>query len=129
MKKFSSESQKIGELGEYIACNYLKARNYLIIERNYTKKWGEIDIVAQKGEVTHFIEVKSVSRSSFDEIMGDFRPEDQMHPWKQMRLMRTIETYLGSHRIDDWQFDLVCVFIDSAGKRAKVRLVDNIILC
>ncbi|MBX4181397.1 YraN family protein, partial [Candidatus Parcubacteria bacterium] len=56
-----TEKRKLGDIGENIACDFLKNRGYTIVERNYLRKWGEIDIVARKGEVIHFVEVKSVS--------------------------------------------------------------------
>jgi Holliday junction resolvase-like predicted endonuclease len=64
MKKFSSVTQKTGELGELIATRYFSERGFRLVERNYTKKWGEIDIIVEKGGITHFVEVKSVSRKT-----------------------------------------------------------------
>lgn len=46
MKKFTSSTQKTGRLGEDIACKYLFSKGFQIVECNYTKKWGGIDIVA-----------------------------------------------------------------------------------
>ena len=63
MKNFTSNSQKIGQLGEDIACKFLMKHGFSILERNYTKKWGEIDVIAEKGKKLYFVEVKSVSRA------------------------------------------------------------------
>ena len=138
MKNFTSKSQKIGELGEDMACQFLMKHGFSILERNYTKKWGEIDIIAQKGEKRYFIEVKSTSVSSFDYIMNDAnegeyktkRPEENMHPWKMKRLRRIVETYLISKRLGyiDWQFDLLVVYLDIEKRQARVKVIDNIIL-
>jgi len=133
MKKFSSISQKIGLLGEDIACRYLESRGFTIVERNYTKKWGEIDIIAsEKSGKLRFVEVKSVSRENIDDISHEtsqIRPEENMHPKKMERMARTIETYLAEKDVmGDWQVDLVTVFINEVGKRAKVKLWENIIL-
>src|SRR3989344_5717759 len=54
--------RKSGDIGENIACNFLKRRGFEILERNYSKKWGEIDIVTKRAGLIHFIEVKSVTR-------------------------------------------------------------------
>jgi len=62
-----TEKQKIGDLGEGIACDYLKAKGHQIIERNYWKPWGEIDIIVEKEGVVGFIEVKTVSRENLGE--------------------------------------------------------------
>ena len=134
MKNFTSISQKIGELGEEVACKYLIKQGYSVLERNYTKKWGEIDIIAQKDETLFFVEVKSKSVSGLgivdqsNETTG--RPEDNMHPWKLRRLSRTIQTYLIHKRIGNtpWQFDLLVVYLDIEKRKARVRKVENIIL-
>ena len=131
MKKFTSNSQKIGELGEGVACKFLIKSGFSILERNYTKKWGEIDIVAEKDNKRYFIEVKSTNVSSLEYIPNlTYHPEENMHPWKLKRLRRVVETYLISKRLGyvDWQFDLLVVYLDTNNRLARVRVVDNIIL-
>jgi Holliday junction resolvase-like predicted endonuclease len=146
-KVFTSEKQKIGELGENIATKFLVKHGFSILDRNYTKKWGEIDIVAEKAGKLHFVEVKSVSRdlSTQAGILNTFipksysgsderyepRPEDNMHPWKLKRLSRTIQTYILSKKIEDemeWQVDLLVVYLDLKNKKAKIKVVSDIIL-
>jgi putative endonuclease len=137
MKKFTSNSQKIGELGEEIACNYLTNLGFSVLERNYTKKWGEIDIIAQKDGKRYFVEVKSTSVSSLDFVMDKnredgptSRPEENMHPWKLKRLRRVVETYLINKRLGyvDWQFDLLVVYLDLENRKARVKKIENIVL-
>lgn len=133
-KKFTSETQKLGEAGENVATRFLVKQGFDVIERNYTKKWGEIDIVAQKDKKLYFIEVKSVSRSHLENVThetNDYRPEDNMHPWKLQRLSRTIQTYLlhkNTPEDQEWQVDLLVVYLDTENKKAKVKVVKNIIL-
>jgi len=131
MKNFTSNSQKIGELGEGVACKFLIKSGFSILERNYTKKWGEIDIIAQKNDKRYFIEVKSKQVQSMNLISYETnRPEENMHKWKMERLRRVVETYLISKRTGyvDWQFDLLVVYLDLNKRLARVRMVDNIIL-
>src|SRR6185369_17021353 len=100
--KEPTEKQKIGKIGENIASEYLKKLSYSIIERNYLKKWGEIDIIARKDKKIHFVEVKAVSRriavedgkNVIRETNDTYRPEDNIHPWKLERLGRIIQSYL-----------------------------------
>jgi putative endonuclease len=121
-------------MGEDIASNFLKKKGFEVVCRNYRKKWGELDIVAEKDNVIHFIEVKTVSRKSFggrfEQEINNYKPEDNMHPWKMKRLQRALQTYILEKRLDDkqWQFDLACVFLDQERRVAKVRLLENIIL-
>lgn len=138
MKKFISNTQKIGELGEDVATKYLTNNGFSVLERNYSKKWGEIDIIAQKDNVLYFIEVKSKSVSSLDFVSKRFddsvneesRPEDNMHPWKLKRLARTIQTYLIHNRIGNrtWQFDLLIIYLDLEERKARIRKIEDVIL-
>jgi len=133
-KIFTSPTQKTGEIGENIAVKFLMKRGFSIFDRNYTKKWGEIDIVARKKDKLYFIEVKSVARETLKdighEILDQYNPEDNMHPWKLKRLSRTIQTYLLHKNLDEeeWQVDLLVVFLDVKNKKAKIKVVSDIIL-
>lgn len=136
-----TEKRKLGDIGENVACDFLKKRGFNIIDRNYSRKWGEIDIVALKSSVIHFVEVKSVSCVTFDNVShetfqrargkssGEFRPEDNMHPWKLKRLSRAIQTYLLEKKLDqDWQLDLITVKIDQRNRLARAEILENIII-
>lgn len=132
-KVFTSDKQKIGEMGESIAVKFLMKHGFSILDRNYTKKWGEIDIVAQKDNKIYFIEVKSVSHlpyrtSDFDD---NYNPEDNMHPWKMKRMARTVQTYLLDKKVDDeveWQVDLLVVYLDLKTGKSEVKVVNDLIL-
>ena len=134
-KVFTSETQKLGEIGENIAVKFLMKHGFSILDRNYTKKWGEIDIIAEKNNKLYFIEVKSVSRDNLANVsqgtLDEYKPEDNMHPWKLKRMSRTIQTYLLSQKVEEereWQVDLLIVFLDTKNKEAKVKVVSDIIL-
>jgi putative endonuclease len=133
-KVFTSETQKIGEIGENIAVKFLVKHGFTILDRNYTKKWGEIDIVGEKSGRLHFVEVKSVSRPDLAvisrETLDQYKPEDNMHPWKLKRISRALQTYLLSKKLDEreWQVDLIIVFLDLKNKNAKIKVVNDIIL-
>ncbi len=138
-----TEKSKKGDIGEEVTCKYLEKKGYKVLERNYWKPWGEIDIVAEKPDFISFIEVKSVSREPVKVVSGDVtrepegyirggvRPEENMHPAKIKRLHRAIQTYLLDHKVPEsrnWQIDLACVYLDFSAKRAHVELLENIIL-
>ena len=134
-KVFTSKNQKTGEVGENIAVRFLMKHGFEILTRNYTKKWGEIDIIAENKNKLYFIEVKSVSRESLKnvtrETLDQYKPEDNMHPWKLKRLSRTIQTYILSEKVPEdkeWQVDLLVVFMDLKEKKARIKVVSDIIL-
>jgi Holliday junction resolvase-like predicted endonuclease len=133
-----SAKRELGDKGEEVVCKYLEGKGYRIVERNYWKPWGEIDIVAEKGSKLSFVEVKSVStdfklkevsRESADRRM--IRPEENMHPAKVKRLHRAIQTYLLDHKVPEnkaWQLDLACAFLDFSTHKARVELLENVVL-
>lgn len=116
----------VGDLGEDLVCQYVIDKGYIVLERNYLRPWGEIDIVAIKDNRLHFIEVKTVTR---EPSRGGFRPEENMHFAKIQRLHRAIQTYVLQHKVfkdTDWQIDLACVYVDIETKKAKIEMIDNV---
>ena len=131
MKNFVSKTQKTGEIGENIACKYLENNGFKVIDRNYTRKWGEIDVVATRKNMLHLIEVKSVFCDDLDMEAIMIRPEENLHGRKLARLRKIIQTYFADKKMPNdrkWQFDLACVYIDKQNKKAKVKILENIIL-
>lgn len=130
-----TEKQRIGRIGEDIASKYIENKGFTVISRNYLKKYGEIDIIAEKSKILHFIEVKSVSCESFNQnvsrVTDSYRPEDNIHPWKLQRLSRTIQAYLLEKYPKgepEWVFDAITVKIDLKNKAARVKFLENLIL-
>jgi len=134
MAKYSLNRQ-FGNLGEKLACQFLMKRNHRIIFQNYLKPWGEIDIITFKGDLYHFIEVKSVSDETIGNVIHEtkasqnvFRPEENVHPQKLKRMYRTIESYLMENAIEnDWQVDVITVKINKTTKKARIEIIENVI--
>ncbi len=123
-------NREVGDIGEDVACTWLKRRGFLIIERNYLKKWGELDIVAAKDKILHFIEVKSVVNRVGGGSNGH-RPEENVHELKVRRLKRVIQTYLVERKYGldaEFQFHIITVKMDPTTRRARVNLMENIVL-
>ncbi len=113
--------RKTGALGEKIACNFLGNNGYKIIETNYRCRDGEVDIVARQRDALVFVEVKT--RKSL--IFGT--PEESITPAKMQKLKAVAEYYNQNH--DDlpseWRIDVVAIEINSAGKIARIELIEN----
>ena len=98
-------SRQIGSRAEDRAVRYLKLRLYKILERNYARHTGEIDIIAQRGSTYIFVEVKYRS----DRSKG--YPAEAVTDAKRKKIRRTAEYYLVSkhHKVDstDIRFDVI----------------------
>lgn len=127
-------NKQTGNLGEEVATKYLEKKGFKILDRNYLKKWGEIDIVAFKDLKIHFVEVKTVSYETKEAILtgvsrGTWRPEENVHASKLKKLSRAIESWIMEHRYDgEWQIDVLAVKIVTREKYASVKYIPNIIL-
>ena len=82
----SGESAYI-DPGELIACRFLKKTGYIIIEKNYRSRYGEIDIIAKDCETLCFVEVKSRKNTHYAS------PEEYVDKKKQKRLLKTSMIY------------------------------------
>ncbi len=135
-------TRSIGNIGENIACKYLETKGFSVIESNYLKKWGEIDIIAhekvahetkraKKDVVTHFFEVKSVKGEHWDSLKDGFHPEDNVHAFKVKHIRRMIETYMSERGFgleSEFQFHVLCVYMNMKTHRARVKWLRNVIL-
>ena len=128
--KNKTDMQKIGKIGEDLAETFLVKHGYVVIQRNYLRKFGEIDLICKKSEKTHFIEVKTVSRGTVSrETVDEYRPEDNIHSSKLKRIGRTIEAYLDENKIEgEWEFHALLITLNKIEHTAKIKFLRNLIL-
>ncbi|MFA6458846.1 MAG: YraN family protein [Candidatus Paceibacterota bacterium] len=120
-----------GNLGEDIACKYIENLGFTVSERNFQRKWGELDIIAEKDNIVHFFEVKSVTNTLSGQFFDSHKPEENVDSWKTKHLRRIIETYLGysSRGLDaNFQVHVLSVYMNMQSRKAKVRWLKNVIL-
>ncbi len=125
-----SKTSSTGALGEEIAAIFLRKKGYTVLEMNFRRPWGEIDIIAEKGGVIRFVEVKtiSVSLESISRESEYYRPEEQIHSAKLRKIVRTAQAYMaGKGDGREYQIDAVGVLMDSSSRRARCRLFEQIL--
>lgn len=124
-------TKDIGNLGELVAAEYLRRHNFTVIDRNVVRKTGELDLVAQKGEVLHFIEVKSVLRREFpekDSSRDSYDPSSNLHPKKIQKVARTAQWYVAEKDWEgEWQVDGVLVWLRERDGMAQVEYLPQIV--
>ena len=82
------QDKLIGRYGEQIAADFLRKKGYTILASNYSTRVGEIDLIARKGEIVAFVEVKTRSRDYIS------RPSEAVTAAKQRKIIKTAQFYL-----------------------------------
>ena len=112
-----------GKAGEDFATKTLTAQGCEIIGRNYTSRYGEIDIIARDGDDICFIEVKARRKGSMVEAAQSVTPQ------KQKRIIKTAVVYMHENEFTvDLQprFDVFCVETAGSGDKAKIIGYDHL---
>lgn len=107
----------IGILGEQIATNYLKSKNYKIVDRNYFSKYGEIDIIAYFEKTVIFIEVKTRKDDNF------VYASESVNYKKIRNIKNTAKDFIFKNSLFNYniRFDIV----ECYWKDRKVRHIEN----
>ncbi|GAA8352566.1 YraN family protein [Helicobacter pylori] len=112
MRFLNNKHRAKGLKAEEEACGFLKTLGFEIMERNFFSQFGEIDIIALKKGVLHFIEVKS--GENFDPIYA-------ITPSKLKKMIKTIRCYFSQKGPNsDFCIDALIV------KNGKLELLENI---
>lgn len=111
----STNKQTFGARGEKIAAWYLAKKGYLILNRHYTSRFGEIDLVAKDGEQLVFVEVKT--RHNHDCGL----PEDSVNRTKLKKLKKAIYAYLSQNPTENYRLDVVAIESDKAQNKEIIR--------
>lgn len=118
----------VGNIGENIACQFLERKGFTVLERNYRKPWGEIDIIAEKANTIRFIEVKAVSRESSLDVSRemDYRPEEMVTVNKLRKLAKTAALYMEVKKdMREYQIDVVGVILNESTRTAICRFIEQ----
>jgi putative endonuclease len=109
----------LGRKGEELAVRFLLRRKYRILERNYRRRSGEIDIVARDGRILVFVEVKTRASD------GYALPIESVGFRKQQRLRRLAEHYLAEHDFPDCDVRFDVISIVDLGGRPRIEQIPN----
>lgn len=103
----SKQRISLGKRGEDIAADFLKAKGFKVVSRNYRQKSGEIDIICTDRDTIVFVEVKTRTSADFG------HPLEAVTRHKQHQISVTALNYLSRHNLLDKpaRFDVVGVII------------------
>jgi putative endonuclease len=112
----ASGNKGTGELGEEVATNFLLARGFRIVERNFRCKGGEVDIIARDpgDKSLVFVEVKARRGLSYGV------PQLAVTPFKQRQISKAALTWLAKNRLHDQnaRFDVIAILLHTGGQHA-----------
>ena len=114
-------AKTIGDKGEEFAVKHLKKQGYKIVVRNYRKRYGEIDIIAENKEYIVFVEVKTRHENSMTQ------PVDAVDMRKRMRLIKTASAFLSENETEKFcRFDVCEVYVKSENlKLISINYIEN----
>ena len=118
----SSFNKQTGAHGESIALSYLKSQGYTIHEKNSTSRWGEIDIIAEKNTVIHFVEVKTRKSTK------QGRPVEAVTYLKLKKLLRSIDFYIHANGLYNrkYQIDVIGIQLNDDNKVTEMKYYPNV---
>lgn len=105
-----------GHTGEEAAVRYLEQQGYIILERNFRLRIGEVDIIARHGEYLVFIEVKTRRTKNFGS------PFEAVDIRKQQQIIKVASAYLQGRELPV-RFDVVAVYLN--GQDVRLELLKN----
>ncbi|QQS43676.1 YraN family protein [Candidatus Roizmanbacteria bacterium] len=118
----SYDNKKTGSYGESIAIAFLKSKGYAIYAKNSTSRWGEIDIIAEKNNVIHFVEVKT--RKSTKQGL----PVEAVTYHKITKLLRTVQFYIHSNALYNkkFQIDVIGIRLSEDNTMLEMKYYPNL---
>ncbi len=112
-----NDRRELGNWGEEKAARYLRRKGYRILDRNFSCRQGEIDIVAEKNDVVVFAEVKLRKNADFAEA------REFVTARKQARVLAAAQLWLSVHACElQPRFDVIEVYAPEGRMTERLRI-------
>ncbi len=112
-------NRKTGDLGEDAAVTFLFKKNYEILERNFSNKFGEIDIIAKDKNTLVFVEVKTKTGEEFG------LPEEMVGKGKLFRIRNMAIMYMKGKELP-CRIDIVAIVLDENNEVLRLTHYENV---
>ena len=113
---------EVGRRGEELARALLKKRGYKILDTNVRGHFGEIDIVARKGNCHVFVEVRTRTGDAFG------TPEESITQHKRDKMVTCALDYVAKHEALHeacWRIDVVAIELDEQGRQTRAEVIES----
>ncbi len=124
--------KKLGFLGEAIARKFLENKNFELVEKNFSRPMGELDLIMKKNNEIYFIEVKTGYKN------GWIEPEIHLTPQKIKKFEKMGEFYLDYRKIRQitnhygikeeirYHFWAIIVLVKKNSRQAEVKIIKDL---
>ncbi|PIQ71988.1 YraN family protein [Candidatus Roizmanbacteria bacterium CG_4_8_14_3_um_filter_34_9] len=116
--------KNLGKKGEDLALDYLKLHNFIVLEKNFSSKFGEIDIIAEKKHCLYFIEVKTRSN------LNHGAPYEAVNKRKISHIKRASQYYLLKNKLinkfDSYKLKIAVFSILIENEKIDMKFWDDI---
>lgn len=113
-QEFVAQHNDLGKKGEQLAQDYLLKKGYEILERNYTYRKAEVDIIAKLKDTLAVVEVKTRSTSDFG------NPQDFVKPKQIQNLVKAVDKYIHVNGINlEVRFDIIAIVKEGGGYKIE----------
>lgn len=113
---------EVGRRGEELARALLKKRGYRVLDTNVRGHFGEIDIVARKGDCHVFVEVRTRTGDGFG------TPEESITRHKRDKMVTCALDYVAKHEAlhdTSWRIDVVAIELDEQGRQKRAEVIES----
>jgi putative endonuclease len=112
-------NRQTGRVGEQAAAEYLQSKGYEVISRNFSTRFGEIDLICRVNDITVFVEVKTKKGGNFGS------PEEMFTRYKYEKVRRMGQVFLGGKEVP-CRIDMVAVELGMGGEVKQIRHYQNV---
>ncbi|OGD59306.1 hypothetical protein A3I57_02485 [Candidatus Beckwithbacteria bacterium RIFCSPLOWO2_02_FULL_47_23] len=122
------DNKKVGAIGEDAAAQFLRKKDYQILERNFHTRWGEIDIIAREKRKDPifpkivFVEVKTKTGDQYGE------PWEMINRNKYQQVKNMAQVYLTKNGLGEvpCRIDVIGVWLDLEHEVEKIKHWENV---
>lgn len=116
-----SLNKAIGSYGETIAKDYLINKGYILLDKNYRNRYGEIDLICKLKDIIVFIEVKS----RYNILYG--LPKESVTYFKQKRILNLCNYYIITKRLLNYncRFDVIEIYFNNINNDFEIYHLED----
>jgi len=112
--------KNLGKIGEDLAIDFLKSHSFLVLEKNFRSKFGEIDIISEKNHCLYFIEVKTRSNVEHG------KPFESVNKRKIYHIKKAAHYYLLKNKFEGYKLKVAVFSILIEGEKVNIKFWENI---